>query len=297
LRRRATPSSAPSSRASRVAERRGTLYPLRADVILSRVAMLSLSTNALKTTPRASFARATTRRCVAARARAPARGDRDAVSLETRAEDAKKMLAVATPALATTLAAGAAHAAVDPVASAFAAYGHYLGLVLVVGALTTEKWTVKAGMSEAEEQRLVVADSIYGIAGVLVLYTGYLRATEYGKGWEFYSHEPIFWVKMWLFTVMGSSSLFPTIKIIGRAAAKAKGEVEPMSEKLATRITKIVNGELLAVCSIPLAAALMSRGVAYAPDMPWQAGAAPIALTSLGLGVKYVKEALTWEED
>jgi hypothetical protein len=30
--------------------------------------------------------------------------------------------------------------------------------------------------------------------------------------------------------------------------------------------------------------------------MPWQAGAAPIALTSLGLGVKYVKEALTWEE-
>lgn len=55
---------------------------------------------------------------------------------------------------------------------------------------------------------------------------------EYGKGWEFYSYELIFWVKMWLFIVMGSLSLFSTIKIIGRAAVKAKGEVESMSEKL-----------------------------------------------------------------
>jgi len=212
-------------------------------------------------------------------------------------DSARSSVAVFAPAVLGALCAGAADAAVDPVASAFAAYGHYLGLVLVVGALTTERLTVKANMTEAEEQRLVIADSVYGIAGVLVLYTGYLRATEYGKGWEFYAHEPIFWVKLWLFTVMGSSSLFPTIKIIQRAAAKAKGEVAPMSEKLATRITKVVNGELLAIGSIPLAAALMARGVAYAPDMPWQAGAAPIALTSVALGVKYVKEALTWEED
>ena len=220
-----------------------------------------------------------------------------AAKKEEKRENNNNAAVMMTPALLATCYAGAAQAAVDPVASAFAAYGHYLGLVLVVGALTTERLTVKANMSEEEEQRLVIADSVYGIAGVLVLYTGYLRATEYGKGWEFYSHEPIFWVKMWLFTVMGSSSLFPTIKIIQRAAAKAKGEVEPMSEKLAARITKVVNGELLAIGSIPLAAALMARGVAFAPDMPWQAGAAPVALTSVALGVKYVKEALTWEED
>ena len=49
--------------------------------------------------------------------------------------------------------------------------------------------------------KLVIADSVYGIAGVLVLYSGYLRVTQYGKGWEFYSHEPIFWFKMFLFAV------------------------------------------------------------------------------------------------
>lgn len=251
-------------------------------------ARVARSTAASKTVRRVALARATTE---SRRARA-----REGVVSTDDATTMKKTVAIA-PAVLGMCAAGAAEAAVDPVASAFAAYGHYLGLVLVVGALTTERLTVKANMSEDEEQRLVIADSVYGIAGVLVLYTGYLRATEYGKGWEFYAHEPIFWVKMWLFTVMGSSSLFPTIKIIQRAAAKAKGEVEPMSEKLANRITKVVNGELLAIGSIPLAAALMARGVAYAPDMSWQAGAAPIALTSVALGVKYVKEALTWEED
>jgi putative membrane protein len=96
-------------------------------------------------------------------------------------------------------------------------------------------------------------DSLYGIAGVLVLYTGYLRVTEYGKGWDFYSHEPIFWVKMLLFAIMGSSSFFPTTKIIQRAiqtknASDGKEGAlppEPMSEKLAARMVKVINGELL----------------------------------------------------
>jgi len=41
----------------------------------------------------------------------------------------------------------------------------------------------------------------------------------------------------------------------------------------------------------------MSRGVGYMDWLPWQAGAAPVALTVLGLSFKYVKEALEWDED
>ena len=203
----------------------------------------------------------------------------------------------AFPVLGMLAAPEAAEAAVSPVASAFAAYGHYLGLVLVVASLTVEKMLVKPNPSEEDAKKLVIADSVYGIAGVLVLYTGYLRVTQYGKGWEYYSHEPIFWVKMGLFAVMGSSSLFCTTKIIQMAAAQSKGGKPEISEKLAARMQKIINGELLAVGSIPLAAALMARGVAFSEGMPWQAGAAPVALVSLALSVKYVKEALTWTED
>ena len=246
-------------------------------------------------------------RSVAVRASARPAGSRAASKIDTEAQplavsDASdsKGLALAAPPLLTALALPeAAQAAVNPVASAFAAYGHYLGLVLVVASLTTEKFLVKPELTEDEAQKLVIADSVYGIAGVLVLYTGYLRVTQYGKGWEYYAHEPIFWVKMGLFAVMGSSSLFCTTKIVQMAVKKTNGEENAtvLGEKLSARMQKIINGELLAIGSIPLAAALMARGVAYAENMPWQAGAAPVALVSLGLSVKYVKEALTWTDE
>jgi uncharacterized membrane protein len=118
-----------------------------------------------------------------------------------------------------------------------------------------------------------------------------------GKGWEFYSHSPVFWVKMLLFGVMGSSSFFPTIKIIQRKVDKKKGAVvDPLSEKLAARMTSIMNAELLAVASIPLATALMARGVGYTESVPWFAEAVPAIVVSGGLSVKYVKEALDWKE-
>ena len=246
-------------------------------------------------------------RSVAVRASARPAGSRAASKIDTEAQplavsdasDSKGLALAALPLLTALALPEAAQAAVNPVASAFAAYGHYLGLVLVVASLTTEKFLVKPELTEDEAQKLVIADSVYGIAGVLVLYTGYLRVTQYGKGWEYYAHEPIFWVKMGLFAVMGSSSLFCTTKIVQMAVKKTNGEENAtvLGEKLSARMQKIINGELLAIGSIPLAAALMARGVAYADNMPWQAGAAPVALVSLGLSVKYVKEALTWTDE
>ena len=82
------------------------------------------------------------------------------------------------------------------------------------------------------------------------------------------------------------------------AVKQTNGEADAtkLGEKLSARMQKIVNGELLALGSIPLAAALMARGVAFAEGMPWQ-GAAPVALVSLALSVKYVKEAITWTDE
>lgn len=212
------------------------------------------------------------------------------------------LMLMAQPADAITTSVSLASDSSNALPSAFAAYGHYLGLVLISATLAAERLLIKPNMSEEDEKLLVYADSLYGISGVLVLITGYFRATQFGKGWEFYSHEPIFWVKMFLLAVMGSSSLFPTIKIVQRAieskeASEGKRDPPaPLSPKLAARMIKVVNGELLAVASIPLAASLMSRGVGYADWFPWQAGAGLVALAVGGLGFKYTKEALTWQE-
>ena len=77
-----------------------------------------------------------------------------------------------------------------PVASAFAAYGHYASLFTIAGALAVERVTVTAKPTKEQLDRLVAADSIYGIAGVILLGTGYMRAKYYGKGLEWNLFPP-----------------------------------------------------------------------------------------------------------
>lgn len=206
------------------------------------------------------------------------------------------MVLISNPALANAVDSPSSS---YQILSAVAAYGHYLSLFVMVGALTFERFTVEPGMSEEKEKALGIADAIYGVAGVTLLISGYYRAVLYGKGWEFYSHEPIFWLKMVFLSILGAASLFPTITIIKRTVALQTGkELAPMSEKLAKRLKSVANAELVMLASIPLAATLMSRGVLYTEAIPFNViGPALVAITAGGLGIKYVKEALTWTEE
>ena len=128
-----------------------------------------------------------------------------------------EMLAVAAAAPTTEMLAVAAAA---PIPSALAAYGHYLSFMVCTACLTAERLTIKPAMNMAEEKVMAVADSAYGLASLLLVYTGYLRVTQYGKGWAFYQHEPIFWLKLTLLAVAGAASFFPTMIIIQRSVAQ-----------------------------------------------------------------------------
>ena len=54
--------------------------------------------------------------------------------------------------------------------SAFAAYGHYLGLVLVAASLTTERLLIKPGMSQEDEIKVIAADTLYGVIKKIKLF-------------------------------------------------------------------------------------------------------------------------------
>jgi putative membrane protein len=200
---------------------------------------------------------------------------------------------ITTPSVALAATAGAA----DAIPSAVTAYGHYVSLVGLVACIMAERLTIKPNMTPEEEDFLGYADIGIGLWGVLIAYTGYLRATEYEKGFDFYSHEPLFWVKIAAVGVFGASSLFNTVTIITRLVAKQNGNFVPMGEKLSTRMKKICNAEIVAVSLIPLTATFMARGVGYSEDIPWQAEAGLDAAIFLGLSFKYVKEALSFEDN
>jgi len=183
--------------------------------------------------------------------------------------------------------------------SAAVAYGHYTSLLIVVACVTVERFTIRPNMSFEEEKLIAKADICLGITGAVLLATGYIRATNLscGKGWAFYSHEPIFWMQMIAVAAFGAASFFPTTKIIQRSVDQRVGKFTPMSERLAERLIQVLNAELLALFSIPLLATLMSRGVAYSDTFPWQVEAAFVPIVLITLGTKYVREALDWRED
>eukprot|EP00536_Pseudo-nitzschia_multiseries_P012664 jgi/Psemu1/298184/fgenesh1_pm.497_\ len=188
------------------------------------------------------------------------------------------------------------------VKSALFAYGHYATILAFVGILMTERWTLENGpnLSDEEENRLAIADTLYGVFGGLLVYTGYYRLSDpaLGKGTDFYIHEPIFWLKIAMVGVLGAASFFNTTKIIQRSVARNTGDktVEPMSQELCDRMKSICNAQLTGMAFIPLAATFMARGIGYNESIPWQAEAAVSALIFLGLGYKYINEALTFEQ-
>mmetsp|Transcript_14362 Transcript_14362/g.16154 ORF Transcript_14362/g.16154 Transcript_14362/m.16154 type:complete len:95 (-) Transcript_14362:374-658(-) len=47
----------------------------------------------------------------------------------------------------------------------------------IIGILMTERWTLENGpkLTDEEKNRLAIADALYGVLGLLIVYTGYCR--------------------------------------------------------------------------------------------------------------------------
>ena len=149
----------------------------------------------------------------------------------------------------------------DICTSAIVAYIHYLGIILCFGALMFERLILKQNLSKNETISIIIADVIYGIAGLAILITGILRVKYYGQGSEFYTSNPIFWVKVSLYIIVGLISLYPTTTYILWAIPLSKNKLPNISENLVKRFKLIIMTELVSFAVIPFFATLMSRGI------------------------------------
>ena len=145
--------------------------------------------------------------------------------------------------------------------SAIVAYVHYLGIILCFGSLIFERIILKINLSKNEIISIIIADVTYGIAGLAILITGILRVKYYGQGGEFYTSNPLFWVKVSLYIVIGLISLYPTTTYILWAIPLSKNKLPVISENLVKRFQLIITTELVGFAVIPFFATLMSRGI------------------------------------
>ena len=145
--------------------------------------------------------------------------------------------------------------------SAIVAYIHYLGIILCFGALLYERIFLKVDLNKKEVINMIVADVIYGIAGLAILITGILRVKYFGQGGEFYLNNPIFWLKVSVYGIVGLLSLYPTTTYILWAIPLSKNELPTITDNIVKRFKFLINTELACFAMIPFLATLMARGI------------------------------------
>ena len=145
--------------------------------------------------------------------------------------------------------------------SALVAYIHYLGIILCFGALLFERLMLKVDLNRNETISMIIADIVYGIAGVAILVTGILRVKYFGQGGDFYTSNPVFWIKVGLYVFVGLLSLYPTTTYILWAIPLSKNKLPEISTNLVDRFRLIITAELIGFATIPFFATLMARGV------------------------------------
>ena len=149
----------------------------------------------------------------------------------------------------------------DLIENASVAYVHYLSFMLCFGALIYERISLKVDLDRKEAIAMVLADIVYGVAGIALLVSGIYRVIKYGQGSDFYTENPVFWAKMITFGLIGSLSIYPTVTYILWSLPLSKGKLPKISNNLVSRLRLIINIELLGFSSIPFLATLMARGV------------------------------------
>jgi len=90
---------------------------------------------------------------------------------------------------------------------------HFLAAFAMAAILATEIALVRPGITAEQVVRIRRLDGFYGSLIGLILFIGVIQVSYGGKGQEFYTGNPIFWMKMAAFAAIGLLSVQPTIRI------------------------------------------------------------------------------------
>jgi putative membrane protein len=136
---------------------------------------------------------------------------------------------------------------------------HLLALAIGLPSAVIRGRVLKGTLDTASLRILFAADTAWGIAAVLWITTGLLRAFGgFEKGTAFYMASTLFWTKLALFVLVVGLEVWPMMTFIRWRRALAQGR---QPDVRAARALYVVNHvELVIVVVIVFVASFMARG-------------------------------------
>ena len=139
---------------------------------------------------------------------------------------------------------------------------HLLALAIGLPAVFLRGRALKGQLDADGLRRLLAADNAWGVAAVLWIVTGLLRA--FGgleKGTDFYLRSPLFWTKMALFLLILLLEVRPMVTFIRWRIQLGRGL--PVDTSAARRLYTLNHIELALVVVMVFVAGMMARGIGF----------------------------------
>jgi len=145
--------------------------------------------------------------------------------------------------------------------SSIFAFLHFIAAFTVVFTLCYQRIVFKQQLNSKEVKQLQKADSLYGLAAVMVLIVGFLRVFLFEKGKDFYYTNSFFWIKLGLFAIIGLLSIYPTIRFLKWKKVFPKDRNIKLETKEYMNIKRCINFEVVGLVLMLMAASLMAKGI------------------------------------
>ena len=146
------------------------------------------------------------------------------------------------------------------IATSLMATLHHIAAFTMTACLVYEFIALRKSISSVEARRIQQVDLWYGISAGVLLVAGLLRVFIFEKGASYYGANPLFWVKMALFALVGILSIYPTIRYIRWGNVTEDKNLELPDDEY-KRIRLLLNLEVIGIALILFAAPAMARAI------------------------------------
>lgn len=139
---------------------------------------------------------------------------------------------------------------------------HLVALGMGLGAVWGRGRALRSPLDEPGLRRVFYADSVWGVAALVWIATGLLRAfAGLEKGTGYYLHNNAFWIKMALLAVILLLEAWPMTALIRWRVLRARGQ--PFDTRSAQVFARISDIQALLVVAMIFAATAMARGLGF----------------------------------
>jgi putative membrane protein len=141
------------------------------------------------------------------------------------------------------------------------AIAHHLAFLGLASILAIEIALIRPGITAEQVVRIRRLDGIFGSLIGLILLIGILMVTGSPKGQDFYTANPVFWMKMAAFTAMALLSVMPTIRIYYWWQEARGGSFFSAPPEEIAKVRTFLKAEAAFFVTIPGFAAAAARGI------------------------------------